>query len=248
MSTELNTIKSAYKVFDVLETIVKHKNLSIGKISEITGYTKSTTQRIVNTLRDLEYINQYSRTLNYYPSIKLYELGLRVINDLPIKTIARYHLLELFNKTNETVNLGILNGNNVVYLDKLVSTSPLRVELELGVKVPIYCSALGKSIAAFSDRDYSFEGKYIKHTKNTIDNDKELHDQLKNIRKIGYALDDEEYVEGLICISVPILSKDGLSLASISISKPKIRFDYDNIDYYVELMKDCADKISLNLY
>ena len=155
MSKELNTIKSAYKVFDVLEAIVKHKNLSIGKISEITGYTKSTTQRIVNTLRDLEYINQYSRTLNYYPSIKLYELGLRVINDLPIKTIARYHLLELFNKTNETVNLGILNGNNVVYLDKLVSTSPLRVELELGVKVPIYCSALGKSIAAFSDRDYS---------------------------------------------------------------------------------------------
>lgn len=248
MSKELNTIKSAYKVFDLLEMIVKHKNLSISKISEISGYTKSTTQRIVNTLRDLEYINQDSKTLHYYPSIKLYELGLRVIDDLPIKTIARQYLLELFNKTNETVNLGILNGNNVVYLDKLVSTSPLRVELELGVKVPVYCSALGKSIAAFSDREYSFEGNYIKHTENTIDSDKELNKELEEIRKTGYALDDEEYVEGLICMSVPILSKDGLSLASISISKPKTRFDYDNIDYYIGLMEDCADKISLNLY
>lgn len=248
MKKELNTIKSAYKVFDVLETIAIHQKLGIGKISELTGYTKSTTQRIVNTLRDLEYINQDGKTLDYYASIKLYELGLRVIDDLPLRNIARPYLLELFNKTNETVNLGVLNGGNVIYLDKLVSTSPLRVELDLGIKIPIYSSALGKAIAAFSDKNYSFEGSYSKYTKNTIDSDEKLHNELIKVRRLGYALDDEEYVPGLICISVPVLSKNGLAIASISISKPKIRFDYGNIDYYVGLLKECAGKISLNLY
>lgn len=245
---EVNTIKSVYKVFYLLEILAKHRKLSVSQLSTLTGYTKSTTQRIVNTLKDLKYIDQDTETLEYYPSIKLYELGSSVVDHLPIKNIARPHLLQLYNKINETINLGVLNGNNVVYLDKLVSTSPLRVELELGVQFPVYCSALGKAIAAFDNKTYSFNGNYIQHTEKTISSDDELYKELENIRQLGYAIDDEEYVDGLICIGVPILNKNNIAIASISISKPAIRYNEANTGYYVDLLKDCANKISDELY
>lgn len=248
ISEQTNNIKSAYKVFYVLEVIVKHGKLSIGEISKITEYSKSTTQRIVNTLKDLKYLTQDNRSLEYYPSIKLYELGNNVINYLPIKNVSRPHLLNLYNQINETINLGILNDSNVIYLDKYVSTSPLKVELELGVKVPIYCSALGKAIAAFDENTHSFKDNYIKYTAKTISTDKRLIEELEKVRLQGYALDDEEYVEGLVCISVPVLNKEGKPYASISISKPSIRFNYENIEIYARLLKSCAKNISKELY
>lgn len=240
-------IKSAIKVFHLLEVLVNNGKLSLSELSRLTGYGKSTTQRIVNTLKYLKYINQDPITLEYFPSIKLYELGNSVINTISIKNIARPYLLQLYNELNETINLGIVNDKNVVYLDKFVSKSPLKAEQELGIEFPIYCSALGKAIAAFSNKKFSFKGEYIQYTENTIISDEELYKELSKIREQGYALDNEEYVNGLICIAVPILNSTGNPVAAISVSIPTIRFETDKIDYYVYTLKDYANKIRNNL-
>lgn len=243
-----NIIKSAIKVFHLLEVLTEHKKLSISMLSELTGYSKSTTQRIANTLKYLKYIDQDMSTSEYFPSIKLYELGSSVVNNMAIKDVAKPHIVKLYNEVNETINLGILDDRSVVYLDKMVSKSPLRVELELGIKVPIYCSALGKAIAAFNDEVISFGNDYIKYTEKTISSDEELYRNLAQIKKLGYAIDNEEYVEGLICIGVPILNPTGNAIASISISKPAIRFNKDEISYYSSLLKNYAIKIQNDLY
>jgi IclR family KDG regulon transcriptional repressor len=242
-----NIIKSAIKVFSLLEILIHNGRLSLSELSNLTGYTKSTTQRIVNTLSLLKYIHQDEVTLEYYPSIKLYELGNYVVNNISIKNIAKPFLLKLYNALNETINLGILDNNNVIYLDKLVSKSPLKAELELGVEVPIYCSALGKVIAAFDNEKISFTNNYIKYTENTIISDEELNNNLLEIKKQGYAIDNEEYVKGLICIAVPILGSTGDAIAAISVSIPKIRFENSKTDYYVSILKDYAIKIQNNL-
>lgn len=243
-----NIIKSSIKIFNLLEVLVDNGNLSLSELSKLTGYTKSTTQRIVNTLSHLKYIHQDKITLEYFPSIKLYELGNRVVNNISIKSIAKPYLLKLYNELNETVNLGILNDNKIIYLDKLVSRSPLKVELELGVEIPLYCSALGKAIAAFNDESISFENDYIRYTENTIISDEELYEELSKIKKQGYAVDNEEYVIGLVCIAVPILNSVGHAIAAISTSIPTIRLENSKIDYYVSTLKDYAAKIQSNLY
>lgn len=246
--SDKNIIKSVLKVFNLLEVLTKHEKLSITKLSELTGYSKSTTQRIVNTLKHLKYIYQDVDTNEYFATIKLYELGSNVINNIAIRNVAKPHILKLHNELNETVNLAVLDENNVVYLDKLVSKSPLRAELEIGIKVPIYCSALGKAIAAFNNKKVSFQDSYIKYTENTISSDKDLDMDLQKVKEQGYAIDNEEYVKGLICISVPILNPNNMSIASISISIPSTRFEKNSVKYYTSTLKNYATKIQNDMY
>lgn len=243
-----NIIKSTIKMFTLLEILADNGKLSLGKLSELTGFSKSTTQRILNTLTYLKYVQQDRTTLEYFPSIKLYELGSKVVNNMTIKNIAKPYMLELYNELNETINLGALYYDHVIYLDKLVSKSPLKAELSLGVQVPIYCSALGKVLAAFSDEVFSFEGKYVKYTENTISSDDELYEELMRIKKQGYSVDNEEYVKGLICIAVPILNREQKAIASISVSLPSSRFEAEKTQEYVSKLKEYAHKIEKDIY
>lgn len=234
-------------MFQVFEVIVENRNISISKLSKITGYSKSTIQRIVNSLKFLRYIDQNEHTYDYFPTLKIFELGSNVANDLTIKSIAKPFLLKLYNEVDETVNLGILDNLDVVYLDKIVSKSPLRVELELGIRIPLYCSSLGKSIAAFNKGDVTFGDNYIKYTKKTITSDDALRNELSSIKKQGFAIDNEEYINGLICIGVPVLNSSGYAIASISISIPAIRYNADDLFYYVSLLNKHATLIQNNI-
>ncbi len=243
-----NIIKSIIKAFDVLESLIEHEKLGVSELSRITGLGKSTTHRILNTLKYLNYVEQDTETGNYFVSVKMFTLGNKLAINLPIKRIARPHLEKLFEKTNETINLGILDKQSVVYLDKIQSKEPLRIELNIGHEVPLYCSAMGKSIIAFN-KDIQLEDMEYKHyTENTVTSNEELNAQLKEIRKKGYSLDDEEYIKGLICIAVPILDLEGKAVASVSVSLPAARLDEDKKEYYVSILKEATSKISKDLF
>ena len=243
-----NIIKSAVKIFDVLELVMELNKITVTDASEKTGYTKSTIQRILNTLRYLDYIEQDENTLEYYPTFKLYTLGNHILINNTIKSTARAHMIDMAEIINETINLGILDNYRVVYLDKILSRSPLRVDINSSMDIPIYSSALGKSMAAFSDDEFSFGDNYQNFTKNTIGSDEELKTELAKIKKQGYSLDMEEFVEGLICIGVPILDKENKAIASLSVSIPAIRFKEDRLDEYVKLLKTYAEKIESDLF
>lgn len=243
-----NIIKSALKIFDVLELVVEKESISLTDISNQTNYTKSTTQRILNTLKYLNYIDQDVSTYEYFPTMKIYTLGEHLTINNIIKETARKHLEEMSQEINETINLGILDGYNIVYLDKIVSTSPLRVDVDSSMNIPIYCSALGKAMAAFNSKVFSFKNNYKKYTDNTITSDEDFKRELESIKNRGYAVDNEEFVEGLICVGMPILNNNNEAVASLSISIPKIRYDNKNIEYYTELLSKYTKRISQDLY
>lgn len=251
MSNDLkdkNIIKSAIKIFDVLELVVEEESISLTDISNQTEYTKSTTQRILNTLRHLNYIDQDVSTYEYFPTMKIYTLGEHLTINNIIKETSRKHLEKMSQEINETINLGILDGYNIVYLDKIVSTSPLRVDVDSSMNIPMYCSALGKAMAAFNSKVFSFKNNYKKYTDNTIVSDEDFKKELESIKNRGYAVDNEEFVEGLICVGMPILNNNNEAVASLSISIPKIRYDNKNIEYYTELLSKYTKRISQDLY
>ncbi|HLR36046.1 MAG TPA: IclR family transcriptional regulator [Tissierellales bacterium] len=243
-----NIIKSAIKIFDVLELVIEEKKATLTDVSEKTGYTKSTTQRILNTLKYLHYIDQDNSTYEYFPTMKVHTLGQHLMIDNIIKETSRKHLEKMAEEINETINLGILDGYTIIYLDKIVSTSPLRVDVDSSMNIPIYCSALGKSMAAFNSNRFSFDNNYIKYTNNTISSDEDFQKELQDIRKEGYAIDNEEFVEGLICVGMPILNEDNEAVASLSISIPKIRFENTKIKNYIQLLDEYTGRISKDLY
>lgn len=236
------------KAFNLLEVLVGHEKLGVSDLSKITGFGKSTTHRMLNTLKFLNYVEQDPKTDNYFASIKLFELGNKVASKIPIKKIARTHLEKLFEQTNETINLGILDNQSVVYLDKIVSKEPLRIELDIGIKVPVYSSALGKALAAFNKCIDLENIDYVKYTKNTISSHEEFALELDNIKKQYYALDNEEYIKGLVCIAYPILNLDGEAIASVSISLPAARVDKENMKYYVDILRKCTKNIEKDLF
>lgn len=242
-----NIIKSVIKAFNLLEILVEYEKLGVSELSEITKLGKSTTHRMLNTLKYLNYVEQDPESGDYFATIRLFELGNKVANKMPIKKIARPHLEELFSKTNETINLGILDGQSVLYLDKIVSKEPLRIELDIGIDVPIYSSALGKTLAAFNE-DINLESiEFVKYTENTIHSYEEFIKELEKIKKQGYAFDDEEYIKGLVCIAVPVLNLDNKAVASVSISLPAARLYEKNLDYYVKILKKCTRNIEKHL-
>lgn len=243
----LNIIKSAIKIFDVLELITEKNHLTVTEASNLTGYTRSTIQRILNTLRYLDYIEQDQNTLEYYPTFKLYTLGNQIHITDTIKSTAKAHMRKMAEEINETINLGILDNQRVIYLDKVLSTSPLRVDISPNTFIPLYSSALGKAIAAFNQNEYYFDN-YEKFTSTTVESNDELEKDLLNIKNQGYSLDNEEFVEGLICIGVPILNKENEAIASLSISIPTIRFKKDKMDEYVELLNKYTKKIESDLF
>jgi IclR family KDG regulon transcriptional repressor len=167
-----------------------------------------------------------------------------VAGKIPIKSIARPYLEELFAECKETVNLGIINNNEVLFLDKIITKEPLRIDLEIGKRIPGYCSGLGKAIMAFSKNENLDKNDFVKFTDKTIGSIKELQDSLDEIRKDGYAFDDEEYITGLVCIAVPILDSDGKSIAAISVAVPKARLTDESMNRTIELLKITAEKIT----
>lgn len=242
-----NIIKSVLKSFHVLESLIDHENISVGELSQITELGKSTTHRILSTLKQLRYVDQDPKSNNYFATIKMFELGNKVANKIPIRKIARPHIENLFLQSNETINLGILDNNSILYLDKIVAKEPLRIELDIGIKVPAYCSALGKILTAYNSMHIE-QFEYVKYTENTIGSDSEFKEELEKVKNQGYAVDNEEYIKGLYCIAVPVLSPENNAVASVSISMPAVRFSIDLIDHYISILKECTLNIEKNLF
>lgn len=246
-SNKKNIIKSTDKIFNVLETLTRNGKLTISNISKLTGYTKSTTQRIVNSLKELKYVIQDPITLEYQASLKLNELGNRVIEKYAIIDVATPHLKKLSNDMNETVSLGLLKDGHVIYVYDVISKSPLRSNFDIGTMLPIHCSAKGKCIAAYNDSINIHILKFDKYTENTIINKENFITELKKVKNQGYAIDNEEFVNGLVCVAVPILNNDGKAIAAIAITIYAMRVDEINYEEFIENLTITASKISVDL-
>ncbi|MDF3002542.1 MAG: kdgR 2 [Bacillota bacterium] len=244
-----NSVKSVIKAFLIMEALDKYGELSIGELSDRLHMDKSTVHRLINTIKDAGYINQNPDSRKYANSLKLLAMGNRVMDKTGVKHIARPVMEELASKTGETINLGVMAGNKIFYIDKLESSSTIKVGLGIGTSVPCYCSGLGKVILAYMPEkerqnvlgSISFEI----FTENTITDIVLLQEELKKVRNVGYAIDDEEYLIGLICFGAPIFDYHGDPIAAISVSCPKYRYDPDqHLTLYAELVAEAAERIS----
>ena len=244
-----NSVKSVMKAFLIMEELDKSGELSIGDLSERLRMDKATVHRLINTIKDAGYIIQNPDNKKYSNSLKLLAMGNRVMDKTGVKHISRPIVEELAEKTGETINLGVRVGNKIYYIDKLESSSTIKVGLGIGTSVPCYCTGLGKAIMAFTDekeRDSVLDSVTLeKYTDQSITDRALLIEELEKIKSKGYSVDDEEYVIGLICLGSPIFDYHGNPIAAISVSSPKYRFEEKiHMPLYSELVVEAAQRIS----
>lgn len=246
-------MKSIEKAMDLLEFLsVNEQEAGITEISERLHMGISTVHRIITSLKSRGYVIQNQQTTKYRLGIKLFELGCAVQSTKRLIEISKPYLRQLSQSTNETANLVILEGKEVIYLDTIESPEILRTEIMVGTRTPAHCTALGKVLLAFIS-DQEFESLYKSKeplpslTSNSITSLEELKKHLKKIRIQGYAVDREEYKTDINCLGVPIINGNE-AIAAISITGPASRFTLNEMEKAKSKLIAISKEISNQLY
>jgi DNA-binding IclR family transcriptional regulator len=184
----------------------------------------------------------------YCLGVECFELGNFVASHWVLEKEAQPFVKQLWEKTQETINLTVIDSDELLYIDSIASPKRLGSRSLTGVKAPLHCTGVGKAIMAFLPEnkvDEIIKEKGLKRfTKNTITEPEKLKEHLRLIRARGYAIDNMEIEEGLRCIGAPIRNHSGVVFASISISGPKDRITETNVPELAKLVISTANDIS----
>lgn len=220
-------INSVIRTLDIINCLSQRGEASVSDVSNCLKINKSTVHRFLASMKYAGFLEQNQENQKYRLSIKLFEIGNRVIERVSISEIAKPIMQALAEKTGETVNLGILDHYEVVYIEKCVSHNNLRMDCPIGGRDPAYCTALGKALLSFQPEEkiklFLAENSLQGKTVNTITEPAAFLEELKLIRQNGFAVDREELIRGINCIAAPILNNENKAIAAMSISAPKVR-------------------------
>jgi DNA-binding IclR family transcriptional regulator len=215
------------KALTVLEAIAQTGDTRLSTLVESTGYPAATVHRILGVLGRRGYVRQDPATRKYMLSLKCLEVFSRVKDNLEIITPARPVMQKLMEKTGETVNLVSFENKEAVYIDQISNTkSLLRMFTRVGARVPLHSSGVGKaflsSLPPAEALEYFRSAKKVRYTKNSLVKEDEFLQDLEETRSRGYAVDREEFEDGVACLSAAI-TKNGAVAGAMSISGPSSR-------------------------
>lgn len=244
-------IQSIGKAFKILDLIGRRKELGIAEMVKELRWKKSTVHRLASTLEELGYLEQNPLTMKYRLSFKLYTLGNLTKIRLNVHSAALPFLQKLQAGTDESVYLGVMDLHEVVYIEHLPSRHVLQPLIQNGFRAPLYCTAIGKVLLAHLNNGEArrvFHSAGLKRlTPNTITSPRALEKALSDIRKKGFALDNEEYHIGITSIAAPIRNESDQVIAAASVAGPTSRLDLDNLKKMVGLLRRTTESVSLAL-
>lgn len=214
--------KSAIRAIELLEDLAVAGPSPLGEIARRLGWDKATTHRFVRTLVEAGYALQDPVSRRYWLSLRLLPLANAVLDAIDIRSELRPVLTELAALTGETVHLGTLEQDEVVYIDKVDGRQAIRMASRVGLRAPCHSSALGKALLAHGDPaewPRIIEAKGLpRRTARTITNPVQFVAELERTRACGYAVDDVENEDGIRCIGAPIRDHDATIVAALSLS------------------------------
>ena len=254
MSVSEEKISSIDRALDIL--ILFHtegKELGVTEIGSALGLYKSTVYRTLATLEKRGFVQQNTENGKYWLGIKIYALGMAVGEKMHLKRIIQPYAKRLSEKFNEVVNVSVLDTTSekfprsVLILKEEIPSQVLKMTPGIGSSNICYNSATGKVLLAFSPKETSErckEEEIIQSTEKTIKSWDKLFNEIECIRAKGYAIDNEEQEIGLTCIAAPILDRNKMIVAAISLSGPTSRVNSRDFEEIVNEVKKVAAEVS----
>ncbi|WP_413735793.1 IclR family transcriptional regulator [Sodalis sp. RH21] len=245
-------IQSVERALRILDLFDEHATeLKITDISIKMGMHKSTLHSLLKTLQVQGYIDQNPENGKYRLGMKLVERGNLVVNSIDIRQKARSFLLDLSIKTGQTTHLGILDGKEGVYIDKVEGKMAVISYSRIGRRLPVHSTAIGKVLLSFmpaGEIQALLENyQYTRQTPNSITDEARLLAELNEVRARGYALDNQENEQGVKCVSVPIWNVERRVIAAISISTLVARTSEAEFSQYITLLTQAGRELSQQL-
>lgn len=246
---ELKINKAISRSIDILEYIAHQKEgVTLATLSKELSLPKSSVFDIVHTLAEKKMLRFHEDSKSYFLDLKTFEIGNAYLSKNDIHALARPFLKDISKKTGETVFLAMENNGMIVYLDKVEGSSPTRTTCSIGDRNMMYCTGLGKAILATYPlekvRMVTGGGNLQSHTSNTLKNFAQLIENLEEIRKRGYSIDNQEDNDYVFCVAGPIMNAGNKCVAAISISCIYTPAIQEKIDFYSQLITGAALEIS----
>ena len=242
----------AEKVLLILEKIAQSDSpLTLETISTSTGLAKPTAFRLLNTLVTQGFIERDPNGRRFQPSSKLRIMGINILSVDSIRSQRVAVMKRLVEEIGETCNFNILDGNKVMYLDRVETSAPIRLHIDLGMRVPLHCTASGKlflsRMTELQVRRSLGAEPFERYTDRTIIDYETLLPELEKIRIDGYAIDDSAYLDGFIGIAVPVVNSKNKTFATITAHGPTPRMQVNSIRFYIEPLERAARDIQNTL-
>lgn len=225
-------MKTVKKALDILDCFVKNDcELGITEIARQLDFNKSTTHSLLATLKDSGYVifNQNSR--KYSLGLKPLELTKHILFQKDLRDICLPVMKELAERTQEDISLDIPSGTNRICIAVTRGPQHVRMNITLGMSIPLYCGAGGKCLLAFmqkNDAQKMMEGiDFVRYTEKSILNGEQLFENLSTIRAQGYAESREEFLKDAAALAFPLYSGDGEIIAAYCIHSTVSRLTDD---------------------
>ncbi|NYT79171.1 IclR family transcriptional regulator [Alcaligenaceae bacterium] len=235
----------------VLEAIshLDGEALTLEQTAAAVGLTRSNTHRTLQTLTHAGYVRRDTATGAYRCTLKMFELGARQLANLDARKLAPPFMRELARCTNETVHLSVLDGLDVVYVDKIDSPQPLLAYSTVGGRAPAYAVATGKALLAFQAPDYLelYESAVHKHTDDTHASLPALRQELADVARIGYAINRGEWRPGIGGVAAPVFNGLDKVVAALGISGPLERLTNQKMAECAPAVLQAAQQLSAHM-
>ncbi|OYD71084.1 IclR family transcriptional regulator [Rhodococcus sp. OK302] len=199
--------------------------LALATLVQRTGLHKATVHRLANELVANRLLDRIDG--GYRLSGGLFELGMLASLERSLLEMAMPFLQDLYERTHETVHLGVRDGHDVMYIAKIGGHRQVNSPSRTGGRIPLYCTAIGKALLAYADADFRHEvlsTPMVRRTPHTIVAPGILNSQLDKIVETGVAFEREESKQGIACVAAPVFGANGKLVAAISVTGPTSRF------------------------
>jgi IclR family transcriptional regulator, KDG regulon repressor len=244
-------VESADRVLRLLECFSPHdRSVSLGEIAERVGLPKSSVHRLLGTLIAHSLVERDEGTRRYRLGIRLFELGSAVIHERGLHNMAQPVMERLAASTGETCHLAVLSEGEAVYVVKVDWPSSILMSSQVGGRAPCHATSIGKVLLAWAREDVQRiirQRPLRAHTPNTITTIEALDAELATVRERGYALDLEEFEEGLRCIAAPVRDQSRKVVSALGIAGPRRRLEDDQLPRLAAEVVHSADMLSRNL-
>lgn len=248
---ESETASVVFRVMRLLGAVAEHSGtLTVAELAASIGLPKPTVHRLCQQLESGGFLLRDAGSRRYGVGHRLWALGLDVV-DAGMRPERRAILQRLVDEIGETCNLAMRMRDQSIYIDRVESRWPLRLNLEPGSLVPLHCTASGKLFLSAMSRSRRRSLLAITgmpaHTPNTITDAERMDREVERIRERGYSIDDEEFLEGLVALAVPVRNRQGRIVAGIACHGPKPRLSIERALTHLDSLRRAAASLGETL-
>ena len=252
MPSNFTPVKSATRVLGVLDLLsTEPEGLSYAEIQRRTGWPRSSTYNLLQTMLASGYLELGEDGQNYRVGLRAWEVGQAYRRCRDLASRAMPHLRRACQRLNETVQLAVLDGLDNVYIAKVDADHPVKLVSEIGSRLPAYATGLGKVLLAGLDEAElarRLEDRELEpFTDRTITSKEQLLEVLYAVREQGFGTDEEEYTLGVFCVAVPVRDEAGAVVAAMSSSIARTRVSREHIEGMRLVLTEEATRVSNSL-